>query len=189
VAQDPGRGTDSFARPTHGGVEEGECHPCQTSEAEEGSQGWTRPDRADPQQPSRVRVDRESVRHADGGPEVRTGEGGTLPEHVPDQSVEDGGRPLRPAAVRADWPLPPVDRWFSSSPARLVPAKARSRRSCSSGCPRSSWRCQPRLASNGRVRRTGGSTGSSHPNGSKGSSRTGSSSNTSTFRGEHAPAR
>ena len=57
-----------------------------------------RPDRGDPQQPARVRRDREGLRHADGGAEVRAGEGGAVPEPVPDQPVEDGRRPLRPPA-------------------------------------------------------------------------------------------
>src|SRR5438874_1401029 len=99
VAQDPGRGTDSFARPTDGSAEESERHPGASSPAEEGPQRRPRPDRTDPQQPSRVRLDRKGLRHVDGGAEVRAGQGGALSEHVPDQSVEDGGRALRPPAL------------------------------------------------------------------------------------------
>ena len=70
-------------------------------------------DRGDPRRPARVRLDREGARHADGGAEVRPGEGGAVPEPVPDQPVEDGRRALRPAAHGADWALQPVARWPS----------------------------------------------------------------------------
>src|SRR5215204_3149361 len=75
VAQDPGRGTDSLARSAHGSVEEGERHPCQTGKVEKGPEGRTSPDRADPQQPARVRLDCEGLRHVDGSAEVRASEG------------------------------------------------------------------------------------------------------------------
>src|SRR5206468_4915011 len=109
VAQDPGRGTGPVARSADGSLEACERHPRSAGTAEEGSEGWKRFDRADPQQPARVRVDREGVRHAHGGPEVRAREGGTLSEHLPDQPVEDGGRTLRPPAHRADWPLQQIN--------------------------------------------------------------------------------
>ena len=68
-------------------------------------------DRGDPRRAARVRLDREGVRHADGGAEVRPREGGAPAQPVPHQSVEDGRRPVRPTAARADWPLqPPVAR-------------------------------------------------------------------------------
>src|SRR5262249_8608747 len=49
VVQDSGRGTDSFSRSADGGVEESERYPGPASQAEEGSQGRPRPDRANPQ--------------------------------------------------------------------------------------------------------------------------------------------
>ena len=62
----------------------------------------------DPPRSARVRLDREGLRHADGGAEVRPREGGPAAQPVPDQPVEDGRRPLRPPAPRADWPLQPL---------------------------------------------------------------------------------
>ena len=64
-------------------------------------------DRADPPRAARVRLDREGLRHADGGAEVRPREGCAPAQPVPHQPVEDGRRPLRPPAARADWPLQP----------------------------------------------------------------------------------
>ena len=57
---------------------------------------------------------------------------------VPDQPVEDGRRPLGPAAGGADWPLQPLrsaHALSSSSPARRAPARGRSRGCCWSACP------------------------------------------------------
>ena len=67
-------------------------------------------DRADPRRAARVRLDREGVRHADGRAEVRPREGSAPAQPVPHQPVEDGRRPLRPPAARADCPLQPVAR-------------------------------------------------------------------------------
>ena len=67
-------------------------------------------DRADPARAARVRVDREGVRHAHGRAEVRPREGCPPVQPVPHQPVEDGRRPLRPPAARADCPLQPLDR-------------------------------------------------------------------------------
>ena len=64
-------------------------------------------DRADPARAARVRLDREGLRHADGGAEVRPREGCASAQPVPHQPVEDGRRALRPPASRADWPLQP----------------------------------------------------------------------------------
>ena len=64
-------------------------------------------DRADPRRAAGVRLDREGLRHADGGAEVRSREGGPPAQPVPHQPVEDGRRPLRPPAARADCPLQP----------------------------------------------------------------------------------
>ena len=46
--------------------------------------------------------------------EVRTRQGGAAAEPVPNQPVEDGRRALRAPAHRADWPLQPLDRHWSS---------------------------------------------------------------------------
>ena len=54
-----------------------------------------------------VRLDGQGVRHAHGGAEVRSGEGGTSPEPLPDQPVQDRRRPLRAAAHRARRALQP----------------------------------------------------------------------------------
>ena len=50
-------------------------------------------------------VDGEGHRHPDGGTEVRARQGRALPQHVPDQPVENRRRAVRPAARRADRPL------------------------------------------------------------------------------------
>ena len=102
-----GSGSRPFAGPAHGGTQKGKRHSGQAGAAEEGSEVRARLDRADPPRPAGVRLDREGVRHADGGAEVRPREGGAPAQPVPDQPVEDGRRPVRPSAPRADWPLQP----------------------------------------------------------------------------------
>ena len=77
-------------------------------------------DRGDPARPAGVRLDREGVRHADGGAEVRARQGGPVPQPVPDQPVEDGRRPLRAPARRADWPLQPAVRTEPDAGLRAV---------------------------------------------------------------------
>ena len=60
--------------------------------------------------PAAVRRDREGRRHPHGRPEVRAREGGTVPEPVPDQPIQDRGRPLRAAAHGAGGPAAPLTR-------------------------------------------------------------------------------
>ena len=55
----------------------------------------------DPARSARVRLDREGLRHAHGRAQVRPRQGGPAAQPVPDQPVEDGGRPLRAPARRA----------------------------------------------------------------------------------------
>ena len=57
---------------------------------------------------ARVRLDREGLRHAHGGAQVRSREGRPAAHPVPDQPVEDDRRSVRPSAARADWPLQPL---------------------------------------------------------------------------------
>ena len=59
-------------------------------------------------EPARVRGDREGLRHAPGGSEVRAGEGEQGPAAVPDLAEQDHRRPLRAPAHRARRPAPPV---------------------------------------------------------------------------------
>ena len=103
--QDAGACSAPFPRPADGRPQESERRPRQAREAEEGPQGGQRPDREDPRQPARVRLDGEGHRHPDGRAEVRAREGRAIPQHVPDQPVEDRRRAFRPAARRADRPL------------------------------------------------------------------------------------
>ena len=96
--QDSGEGTRQVSRPAHGRSQARERHPGQASTAEEGPESGACPDRQDPHQPTRVRRDRQGVRHADGRAQVRAGEGSAILEPGPDQPVEDGRWPLRPPA-------------------------------------------------------------------------------------------
>ena len=97
--EDSGAGARTISGPADGGSEEGERHPREAGAAEEGPENGSRQDRKDPDQSSRVRRDREGLRHADGGPQVRAGQGGAVPEPGPDQPVEDGRRALGPPAL------------------------------------------------------------------------------------------
>ena len=97
--EDSGPGPRTIPRPTDGSSEEGERHPREAGATEEGPQNGSRQDRKDPDQSPRVRGDREGLRHADGGPQVRAGEGGAVPEPGPDQPVEDGRRAFGPPAI------------------------------------------------------------------------------------------
>jgi dihydroorotate dehydrogenase (NAD+) catalytic subunit len=97
--EDSGAGTSTISGPANGSLEEGERHPSQASAAQEGPEGGSRQDREDPDQSARVRGDREGLRHADGGPQVRASQGGAVPEPSPDQPVEDGRRALGPPAL------------------------------------------------------------------------------------------
>ena len=97
--EDSGAGARTISGPADGSSEEGERHPSQASATQEGPESGSRQDRKDPDQSARVRGDREGLRHVDGGPQVRTGEGGALPESGPDQPVEDGRRALGPPAL------------------------------------------------------------------------------------------
>ena len=97
--EDSGAGTGTISGPANGSPEEGERHPSQASAAQEGPEGGSRQDREDPDQSARVRGDREGLRHADGGPQVRASQGGAVPEPSPDQPVEDGRRALGPPAL------------------------------------------------------------------------------------------
>ena len=113
----------------------GERHPGPPREAEEGSEGRDAFRSRCPSEPARVRLDGEGLRHAHGGTQVRSGEGGAAAQPVPDQPVEDGGRALRAAAGRAvglfnrgrllSAPGPRAPS--SSSPAPRVRARARYR--------------------------------------------------------------
>src|SRR6266566_1953826 len=96
--EDSGEGARQVARPAHGSSQARKRHQGETRPAQKGFESGARSDRQDPQQPTRVRRDREGVRHADGRAQVRSGEGGAFPEPSPHQPVEDGGRPLRPPA-------------------------------------------------------------------------------------------
>src|SRR5205823_13251986 len=84
-----------------------ERHPGDAGTAEEGSEVWIDLHPSDTERASRVRLDGEGLRHVDGGPEIRSREGGPPAQSVPYQPVEDGRRPFRSAAARADWPLQP----------------------------------------------------------------------------------
>jgi dihydroorotate dehydrogenase (NAD+) catalytic subunit len=97
--EDSSAGARAIPRPTDGGAEEGERHPRQAGATEEGPENGSRQDRKDPDQSPRVRRDREGLRHADGGPQVRAGQGGAIPEPGQDQPVEDGRRALGPPAL------------------------------------------------------------------------------------------
>jgi dihydroorotate dehydrogenase (NAD+) catalytic subunit len=97
--EDSGAGARAIPRPTDGSSEEGERHSRQAGAAEEGPENGSRQDRKDSDESPRVRRDREGLRHADGGPQVRAGQGGAVPEPGQDQPVEDGRRALGPPAL------------------------------------------------------------------------------------------
>src|SRR4051794_19318050 len=106
--ENAGPGSSPLARPADGSPQAGQRHPRPARQAEEGPQGRHGPDRGRAHGPARVCRDREGLRHAHGSPEVRSREGGALPQPVPHQPVEDGRRPLRAAARRARRALPQV---------------------------------------------------------------------------------
>src|SRR3954451_24346042 len=87
--QDLRSGPREVSRPTNGGPQAGQRHPLRTGPVEEGSEGRTGDDQRPPQRASRVRHDREGLRHAPGRPEVRPREDEPDPEPVPDLAVED----------------------------------------------------------------------------------------------------
>ena len=136
-------------------------------------------------------LDRQGLRHAHGGPEVRAREGGAAAQPVPDQPVEDhrrpvgspadrAGRPLQPprlgqpgvvkARLRRHWPV--RGREGNTDPGA---ARAHVRRSRSPS--------RPRRVFSGRARRTGATTGSSPTR----SSRAGSTPATSSSRCRTSP--
>ena len=154
-------------------------HPHRPGQAEEGPEsGQGEHPHAAPR-PARVRADRQGLRHAARGPQVRPGEDEPDPQPVPDLAVEDDRRPLRAAARRAASPSsaasrPLALRRVTSAPGRdvrsqglrhhwplggrqghadLGAARARSRTSSS--------RSRRRLASRARARSTGAITTSS----------------------------
>ena len=130
VVEDAGAGPAAVARPTDGGSQAGERHPRPARPAEEGPEGRTGPDRGDPARSARVRLDREGVRHADGGAQVRAREGGPAPQPVPDQPVEDGRRSLRAPARRADWPLQPTAASRQPKPGKTFAPRPAAFRGC-----------------------------------------------------------
>src|SRR5262245_37905164 len=94
VRKDLPRGPGKVPRPEDGGAQTSQRHPYVAGKTEEGPEGRALQYPHRPARSARVRYDRQGLRHAPRGSQVRTREDQSDPEPVQDLAVEDDRRPL-----------------------------------------------------------------------------------------------